>query len=136
MNATARRHLASAKTRLLDLTVIGVAIAALAAMLVGRHTGPSEIAFDSERWRADHSGCSFYSTSERKQMSRDLAHKLLAASPPPGKASVESMLGRPDAEGSERTWRYRAGTSTMDCLTFTIQFDDEGRLRAAYLAQH
>ena len=136
MNAVARALLASAKIRLLDLTVIGIAIAALAAVLAGRYTAPAEFAFEAERWRADRTGCSFYTTSERKRMSRDLAQKLLAASPPPARAEVERMLGAPDAERSDRTWRYRAGTSTMDCLTFTIQFDDEGRLRAAYLAQH
>jgi len=136
VKAIARARLASAKIRLLDLTLIGIAIAALAAVLAGPYTEPVELAFEAERWRADHAGCSLYTTSERKQMSRDLAQKLLAASPPPARAEVERMLGTPDAERSDRTWRYRAGTSTMDCLTFTIRFDDQGRLRAAYLAQH
>jgi len=135
MSSRLRRFLHSARIRLLDFTAIGVSIAAIAVLAAGDRLRRGDIAFDAERWRADRPSCSFFTSSVRAQMSKDLARSLVESSPRPGQADIERMLGAPDASKSARSWSYRAGGSMADCLTFNVDFDEGGAVRAAYLAQ-
>jgi hypothetical protein len=42
----------------------------------------------------------------------------------------------PDLRSSANAWRYAAGTRTMDCMRFTVEFDGSDRLSHGYLARH
>ncbi|RPI46122.1 MAG: hypothetical protein EHM59_08305 [Betaproteobacteria bacterium] len=135
MTSRLRAFLRSAKSRLLDFTIIGVCVVTIGVLIAGDHLRRGDIAFDAERWRADRTGCSFYTSGVRSQMSKDLAQSLLASNPRHRKPEVERMLGPPDAGKSRGAWHYSAGTSTMDCLTFNVEFDESGAVRDAYLTQ-
>jgi hypothetical protein len=120
---------------LLDIILIGAPILIVMLVFTASNSGPRDIAFDSEKWRAE-SGrsptCSaFFSTSIRRRMTSDLSRILLETTPRPHKQDVEQMLGQPNASKTDRLWSYWAGASTMDCLTFNIVFDESGTVVSA-----
>ena len=120
---------------LLDIIVLGAPIVVVILVFTASASGLRDVAFDSEKWRAESgrpSTCSaFFSTGIRRSMTADLSRILLETAPRPGKQDVERMLGQPNASKTERLWSYWAGASTMDCLTFNIVFDEIGTVVSA-----
>lgn len=130
-----RRLLDRMRLRIMDVLVLLLLAACVFLYLTPSVFEPAPRGFDAAAWRADDSGCSFYSSHPRQRMAEDLRRLLADRSPPPGMKDIEALLGpADDAHGP--LWRYRAGTSTLDCLSFDIAFDGGGRYVSARLVQH
>ncbi len=130
-----RRLLDRVRVRVMDGLVLLLLTACVFLYLKPSVFVPAPRSFDAKAWLADGSGCSFFSDHPRQQMAEDLMRLLADRSPPPGMKDIAALLGpADDAHGP--LWRYRAGTSTLDCLTFDIAFDGTGRYVSARLVQH
>ena len=131
--------LKQAQISLLDIFIVGLLLAALVAVMAPPAVKTGDVAFDSAKWRADSGGCStiaFFSTGIRSGMAVDLARILKETRPKPARRTVEQLLGEPDISKTEHLWSYSSGTSTMDCLTFDVVFDQSGVVVDAYRIQH
>ena len=95
---------------------------------------PTRATFDSIEWKDDTSVCAFYFGGSRKGMAEDLQRRLMADRP--DRDEVTRLLGEPGYYQTEALWSYHAGTSTMDCLTFDVRFDQDGVVSDARLVQH
>jgi hypothetical protein len=95
---------------------------------------PKQLVFDAERWKADKSECSFYFKGDRQYMIKDLQQFL--SQQRFNRPMVEELLGDALFFQDENSWSYYAGTSTMDCQSFDITFDDNGYLIKTELVQH
>ena len=95
---------------------------------------PPHATFDSMEWKNDTSVCAFYFGGNRKGMAEDLRQRLMTDRP--GRDEVTRLLGEPGAYQTETLWSYHAGTSTMDCLSFDVRFDQDGVVSDARLVQH
>ena len=124
------------RVSLLDSVVAAGVLVVLLLAFIGPDLMREPLAFDSARWRADRSGCSFYVVSARARMAGDLTKRLLDPVSRPQKAAVEQMLGPPDVVMGPHVWSYSSGTSTMDCMTFDVAFDEHGSVTGARLVQH
>lgn len=125
---------------LLDAIVAGASIFLLYIAFAPPTVTIRDVAFDSAKWRAESSSCmanmAHFSANDRSMMAGDLARLLLETDPALNKQDVVQLLGEPDAYKYQRSWGYRSGASTMDCLTFDIVFDENGIISSAGQVQH
>ena len=124
------------KILLLDVVVIAAPILLVVALMAFATADRSDLPFDADKWRAEPSGCSPFSSDVRRRMSADLERTLLKASPPAGKREIQQMLGEPDVWKKEQIWAYALGTSIADCLSFDVRFDEKGVIVSARQVQH
>ena len=111
--------------------IFGALYLALYLYVYHTDTGPSTL--DSNSWKNDQSGCSFYGNNTRTRMADAVIAWVEETSP--NKDSVDKMLGPPIMEQSEHLWRYHAGTSSIDCLSLHITFANGEKTKAS-LQQH
>lgn len=67
-------------------------------------------------------------------MVKDLSQILVKDSA--NKQKVKYLLGEPKLQKSENRWSYYSGTSTMDCLSFDIIFDEKNMVMDSKLIQY
>ena len=116
------------------LTISGLIFLVLSLLIIINPIVSKQMLFNSERWKADQSECSFYFKGDRQYMLEDL--QLFLSQQRFNRPMVEELLGDALFFQDENSWSYYAGTSTMDCQSFDITFDENGYLIKTELIQH
>jgi len=94
------------------------------------------ISFNSQVWQEETNSCVFLflKNSQRKRMYADLKKILLKT--PTYKVNVIQLLGDPELFKQQQRWSYHSGSSTMDCMSLDIEFDQQEKVIAVQLFQH
>jgi hypothetical protein len=121
--------------RLLIATGVGIILLTSFVFIINHLSKKSQhIPFHSQEWKNDTSVCAFYFGGDRKKMFKNL-QKILTESQF-NKQKITELLGKPKLQQSKNLWSYHSGTSTMDCLSFDITFDQNGFVIDSQLIQH
>ena len=121
--------------RVIKLILISLSLLViLASVLLFYPFKNKTMVFDSKKWKEDISECSFFSPGIRKHMIADL--QQLLSEQRFNRPMLEELLGEALFFQDENSWSYYAGTSTIDCLSFDVLFDDNGFIVDTKLVQH